>query len=220
MRSQGLYFLLYSLLPLLMLSCSHVPGAELRGESSFGPPTIYYCPEVTKSPLHIAITPPKKIYEQVTVFLLPIIIHQEIKNRNALGKELGKELWAALLEERLFSTITYQPDLADNIPRALEQAKKTKTALVIVPTSNYFFSSGSQGRFSLNLHLEIYDTASKAMIWSSTQNGELNCPFYQDHILFKTSPRMPVSPARQTIGSLAHDFAQALQSWLQPTHKS
>lgn len=209
------------LLSLALTACSsHVSDAELdyrlQGRSS-----VTTRAEVQKAdaPL-ILLAPAAAPLREPTALFLPPRMRQSLSDGAHQGRELGQMVWRAWLAQRVFPLMQYDAEHPWRGPAdGLALARAYGADLVVGGEVVRVLGGGSRGDSELVLRLEIYETATGALIWSMEHAGSVQAALSKDFIFFRSKRELPGQPLALIATALAADMARPVAAWIDPVRE-
>lgn len=206
------FALLAALCLLALAACAHVDPSITQQSK------IYRDAPVEKSKLSIAVRPKSRVYESPKVLVYPFWMAQKMENAQLVGRELARVLHNTWLENQVFETQSFDPQLVYRGPeQAIAVARRAGADLVVVGVIPYFYAGGTVDSSALSLQVRIYETKGGNLLFSFEQAARVNAKLPADWILFTVNTRMSDSPMADAVASMARDMAVPLKSWLPPT---
>lgn len=189
----------------LGLACSHV-------EPRVGPQIVYQDVPVEKSELRINQSPAHPPAAPLSAVMHPFELLMEVDHPEIVSRQVSTAIWQEWVRSDIFPSLEF----IDPFPNVLPQSPSPEIPapdLVIRGTVPYLSVSGSEGRTSFALHVEIFDAKSGNLLWSMDHSGSVTGQFDRDFILVRQKARMPFDPAQTVLTTLARDMARPLKSW-------
>ncbi len=206
------FALLAALCLLALAACAHVEPSITQQSK------IYRDAPVEKSKLSIAVRPKSRVYESPKVLVYPFWMAQKMENAQLVGRELARVFHNTWLENQVFETQTFDPQLTYRGPeQAIAIARRAGADLVVVGVIPYFYAGGTVDSSALSLQVRIYETRGGNLLFSFEQAARVNAKLPADWILFTVNTRLSDSPMADAVASMARDMAVPLKSWLPPT---
>ncbi|NCD24959.1 MAG: hypothetical protein EOL86_05125 [Deltaproteobacteria bacterium] len=171
---------------------------------------------VELSPLVEAVTPEIMPGDGLRALVLPFAVRQDVAVRKDVGRELGDIFRLAWLESRIFSALEYDPAQPwPGLDQALALAKARGANVLITGNVSQFFEGGGTGRTSIGATVEVHWVPTSTLIWSAAQAAMMEGQPDKDHVVVRTTRRLPDHPTYAVMRGLAVSMARSFARFVQ-----
>jgi hypothetical protein len=165
----------------------------------------------------IYVQPEDSPQRPLTAIVFPFKMRQAMKSPVHYGREIARVFWEVWLKQRVFSVMEFSENSPWQSAESGIAAARAKGAdLAIGGEITHMLAGGDMGNSQLSVRIEIYDTASGALIWSISHAGILFNRGTKDWIFFTVKSRMPNDPLYAISFALALDISKSLNKWMEP----
>ncbi|UZP68924.1 hypothetical protein N1030_08125 [Desulfovibrio mangrovi] len=183
-------------------------------------PQIVWDQWVRKGPVQVYLRPKEEPVVQPSVLFFPFMPKMDVAQGRHISRELSRMVWQNWLAQEVFPIIEFA-DYADYYTpeRAISLARQRGADLAVGGYITNYMAGGSVSDTYVALQVEVYDTATGALIWSMAHAGMMQSELTRDYIIFSARTRLPSDPTGAIMQALSRDMAKPLLAWTEPLRR-